>query len=304
MHDGDPIVLREVRKRFGKKRVLRGLDLSIPKGKTTALLGRNGAGKSTILKILCGLMPADDGAVRVIGLDPWRKQKAVKSAIGYVAEATAFHPRWRVRDAIGLVRSIRRKAWNPAEEARLVAAFELPLDERIGDLSKGFKAKLALLLALGHMPETILLDEPASGLDPIVRREVLASLVDTIHEEGRTVLLSSHLMEDVERLADRVAFLSGGKIVLEGDTEEIRSRARRIAVGPIGPAEPLGELPGEPFVTRREKEAVLTYLDGADEAAAALRGRFDDVQEIGVNLEDIFVDLLALPREEAVACGA
>jgi len=302
MPDIDPITLVEVSKRFGRKRVLNHLDLTVPRGSVTALLGRNGAGKSTLLKMLTGLMPRDGGAIRVMGMDPWREPKAVKAAVGYVAETTAFHPRWRVRDAIDLVRSVRRKSWDREEEWRLVDAFELPLGARIGSLSKGYRAKLALLLALGHRPETLLLDEPASGLDPVVKREVLASLVDTITDEGRTVLLSSHQMEDVERLADRVAFLSNGKIVLTGDTGEIRGRARRIAVGPIGGRSPLADLPGAPYVSRHGREAVLTYLEGADEAMPALRERFRDVNEIGVNLEDLFVDLLGEPREEALAC--
>jgi len=232
----------------------------------------------------------------------------VKERIGYVAEETPFHPKWRVRDAIGLVRALRKKAWDDAEEKRLIDAFSLPVAERIGNLSKGYKAKLALLLAFAHRPEVILLDEPASGLDPVVRREVLASLVDAIHGEGRTVLLSSHLMEDVERLADRVAFLSGGKIVLEGGAEEIRGRARRVSVGPVTDGTDLALLPGDPLVRRRNGEAVLTYVGGADEAVAALRdsNRFERVSEAGVNLEDLFVDLLAEENEmqEAAPCGA
>jgi len=301
MPDQDPIVLVEVEKRYGRKRVLSGLDLRVPKGGATALLGRNGAGKSTLLKILAGLLPRDGGEARMMGIDPGRKPKAVKARIGYVAESTPFHPRWRVKDAIGLVKAIRKRTWDREEEARLVDAFSLPLRAKIGSLSKGYRAKLALLLALGHKPETILLDEPAGGLDPVVRREVLASLVDTITEEGRTLLFSSHLMEDVERLSDRIAFLAGGKIILEGDAESIRAKARRIAVGPLPKAEPLGDVPGSPLVLRREHEAVLTYLDGAEEAAATLTGsgRFEDVREIGVNLEDLFVDLLSEEREEA-----
>jgi ABC-2 type transport system ATP-binding protein len=225
MDGNDPIVLVEVEKRFGRKRVLRDLTLMVPRGSTTALLGRNGAGKSTLIRILAGLLPRDGGEARVIGIDPGRKPKQVKALTGYVPEATPFHPKWRVKDAIEMSRAFRGRTWDDAEEGRLIEAFALSPKERIGSLSKGYKAKLALLLALAHKPEVILLDEPASGLDPIVRREVLASLVDAIHGEGRTVLLSSHLMEDVERLADRVAFLAGGKIVLEGETEEVRARS-------------------------------------------------------------------------------
>ena len=301
MPEIDPITLIDVDKRYGRKHVHRGLDLKVPRGSVTALLGRNGAGKSTLLQMLTGLMPRDGGEIRVLGMDPWREPVRVKASVGYVAETTAFHPKWRVRDAIDLVRSLRKDRWDRKEEWRLIDAFELPLGEKIGKLSKGYRAKLALLLALCHRPEVLLLDEPASGLDPIVKREVLGSIVDTIIEEGRTVLLSSHQMEDVERLADRVAFLSNGKIVLEGETEEIRGRARRLAVGPIESDRPLTDLPGDPFVARRGREAVLTYVNGTNGAGPQLRERFRDVNEIGVNLEDLFVDLLGAPREEVVA---
>ena len=297
MPEIDPITLIDVDKRYGRKHVHRGLDLKVPRGSVTALLGRNGAGKSTLLQMLTGLMPRDGGEIRVLGMDPWREPVRVKASVGYVAETTAFHPKWRVRDAIDLVRSLRKDRWDRKEEWRLIDAFELPLGEKIGKLSKGYRAKLALLLALCHRPEVLLLDEPASGLDPIVKREVLGSIVDTIIEEGRTVLLSSHQMEDVERLADRVAFLSNGKIVLEGETEEIRGRARRLAVGPIESDRPLTDLPGDPFVARRGREAVLTYVNGTNGAGPQLRERFRDVNEIGVNLEDLFVDLLGAPRE-------
>lgn len=224
MNAPEPIVVTGLVKRYGRKVVLRDLDLAVRKGSVTALLGRNGAGKSTLLRILTGLLPASGGKTRVLGIDPTRKAKSVKARVGYVPEQTPFHPRWRVRDVIDLSRAFRRKTWDVGTESRLLDAFSLARNDRIGSLSKGYRAKLALLTALAHRPEVLMLDEPASGLDPIVRREVLASLVDAIHEEGRTVLMSSHLMEDVERLADRVAFLSEGRIVLEGEVEEVRAR--------------------------------------------------------------------------------
>jgi ABC-2 type transport system ATP-binding protein len=228
MERSDPIRVVGLEKRYGRKLVLTGLDLTVPEGSTTALLGRNGAGKSTFIQILTGLLPRNAGAVHVLGLDPARRATAVKARVGYVPEVTPFHPRWRVAHALELSRAFRKRTWDRREEARLLEVFGLSPRERIGSLSKGYRAKLALLLALAHRPRLLLLDEPASGLDPVVRREVLASLVDAIHGEGRTVLLSSHLMEDVERLADRVAFLSGGRIVLEGEAEEVRSRGRNL----------------------------------------------------------------------------
>jgi ABC-2 type transport system ATP-binding protein len=287
----DVVKVVGLEKRYGRKRVLEGLDLAVPAGSTTALLGRNGSGKTTLLRILSGFMPRNAGKVAVLGLDPARKALRVKERIGTVPDVSPLNLKWRVSDAIGLVRAIRKRRWDAAEERRLVRMFDLPLQARIGTLSKGERAKLALLLALGHRPELLLLDEPASGLDPVVRREVLASLVDAIHEEGRTVLVSSHRMDDVGRLADRVAFLSGGRILLAGETEEIRARARRIEVAPVPARE---EIPGNPLVSLRGEDASLTYVDGGSEAANRLRasGRYRSVEESAMNLEDLFVDLL------------
>lgn len=219
---GAAIRVRGLGKRYGRKRVLAGLDLVVPRGAVTAVLGPNGAGKSTLLAILAGMLPRDGGDVSVLGRDPARDPLGVKARVGVVPEDPGFHQRWRVRDAIGLARGLRGKAWDRTEEARLLDAVALPLAARIGELSKGMRAKLALLLALGHRPALVLLDEPASGLDPVVRREVLGAMVDAIAEQGRTVILSTHRMDDVERLADRVAFLDGGRIVREGPVEEVR----------------------------------------------------------------------------------
>jgi len=309
MTDAEPIRVVGLTKRFGRKPVLEGLTLAVPRGGTTALLGRNGAGKSTLLGILAGLLPRDGGRVEVMGLDPAHRARQVKARVGYVAEDPGFDPRWRVEHALDLTRTIRRGAWDVAEEARLLEVFGLSRTARIGSLSKGYRAKLALLLALGHRPEVVLLDEPASGLDPVVRREVLASLVDAMHGEERTLLLSSHRIEDVERLADRVAFLARGRIVLAGEAEVVRARARRVIVAPATGAcgdGKLDDLPGRPTVRRRGHEAVLTYVDGGEEAAERLResGRFTEVIGEGMNLEDLFVDLLEEETEGVVACGA
>ncbi len=223
MSTAEPITIQGLKKRYGKKQVLTGVTLSVPRGVTTALLGRNGAGKTTILRILAGLLPRNGGEVSVAGLDPWKQAIRVKAITGYVPDAPMFHPRWRVRDAMSLVKSARRRSWDEREARRLAETFQLAGSDRIGALSKGARAKLSLLLALSHHPEVVLLDEPASGLDPLSRKEVLGTLVEIMEREGAAILISTHRLDDVERLAERVAFLKGGEIVAEGLTEELRT---------------------------------------------------------------------------------
>jgi ABC-2 type transport system ATP-binding protein len=225
MPAADAITIRDAAAGYGRRAILDGLSLAVPEGSVTALLGRNGAGKSTLFRLLLGLLPRRRGEVFVLGLDPARAALAVKERTGFVPESADLNPRFRVRDVIALVRGLRRRRWDDAEERRLAAVFDLPPRTRIGALSKGMKAKLTLLLALAPRPDLLLLDEPASGLDPVVRREVLSALVDEIAREGRTVLMASHRMDDVERLADRVAFLDGGRIVRAGPVEAVRAEA-------------------------------------------------------------------------------
>lgn len=223
MQRAEPILIQGLNKRFGRKQVLSSVTLSVPRGVTTALLGRNGAGKTTLLRILAGLLPRNGGAVSVAGIDPGKHSKRVKAVTGYVPDVPVFHPRWRVRDAVDLVMSARRNRWDSEEAKRLQDVYGLAPSDRIQDLSKGARAKLSLLLALAHRPEVVLLDEPASGLDPVSRKEVLGSLIDIMEREGTAILISTHRLDDVERLAERVAFLKDGEIVVEGVTEELRA---------------------------------------------------------------------------------
>ncbi len=223
MSAAEPILIRSLSKSFGKKKVLRSVDLLVPRGTTTALLGRNGAGKTTLLRILAGLLPRNGGEVRVAGIDPGRDPRAVKEVTGYVPDTLRFHPRWRVRDAVDLVRSARRKRWDESEAKRLADLFALHEAHHIETLSKGARAKLSLLLALAHRPKVVFLDEPASGLDPLARKEILSSLVDIMDREGTAILISTHRLDDVERLAERVAFLKDGEVAVEGVTEELRA---------------------------------------------------------------------------------
>jgi ABC-type multidrug transport system ATPase subunit len=298
----DSVVLERVRKRFERREVLREVNWRVPAGSTTALFGRNGAGKTTLIRMLLGVLPCDGGRLSVLGLDPARKPRAVKARVGHVSESMPFHPRWRVEDALDLVQSIRGRAWQPRLARELMEAFQLPGRARIHHLSRGQRIQLGLVLALGHRPELVLLDEPVAGLDPVVQRDVLASLVDAVHRDGRTIVLASHRLDDVERLADRVAFLHQGRMVLEGPLDALRQEARRLAVRPAAPPEFFVDLPGRPFVKREGDRAVLTYLEGAREAETALRasGRFEEVEVERLNLETLYLDVLGEPRVEEV----
>jgi ABC-2 type transport system ATP-binding protein len=223
------IEVRSLSRRFGYKTALANVSLVIPRGGVFGLIGGNGAGKTTLIKHLLGLLKAETGLVRVFGLDPVENPVGVLGRVGYLSEDRDL-PNWmRVAELMRYTQAFF-PAWDPAYAEQLRDAFDLDPNAKIKNLSRGQRARAGLLVALAHRPELLVLDEPSSGLDPVVRRDILSAIIRTIAEEGRTVLFSSHLLEEVERVADRVAMIHDGQIVLAGTMDEIKDRHRRITV--------------------------------------------------------------------------
>jgi len=219
------INVAELTRRFGAKTALSSVSLSMPRGAVYGLVGANGAGKTTLIKHILGLLRAESGSVRVFGLDPVTNPVAVLSRIGYLSEENDV-PGWmRVDELIRYSRAFY-PAWDDVYAEELRQAFALDPAAKIRNLSKGQKARVGLLIALAHRPELLVLDEPSSGLDPIVRRDILGAVIRTIADEGRTVLFSSHLLEEVEQVADHVTMIDEGKIVLSGPLDAIRESHR------------------------------------------------------------------------------
>jgi ABC-2 type transport system ATP-binding protein len=212
-------------RRFGDKTALDSVSVSMPRGAVYGLVGANGAGKTTLIKHILGLLRAQSGSVRVFGLDPVADPVAVLSRIGYLSEENDL-PGWmRVDELIRYTRAFY-PAWDDAYAEQLRQSFALDSAAKIKNLSKGQKARAGLLIALAHRPELLVLDEPSSGLDPIVRRDILGAVIRTIADEGRTVLFSSHLLEEVEQVADHVTMINNGRIVLSAPLDAIRESHR------------------------------------------------------------------------------
>ena len=219
------IDVSELTRRFGATLALDSVSLSLPRGAVYGLVGANGAGKTTLIKHILGLLRAESGSVRVFGLDPVADPVAVLSRIGYLSEENDL-PGWmRVDELIRYSRAFY-PAWDDAYAEELRRAFALDSTAKIKHLSKGQKARAGLLIALAYRPELLVLDEPSSGLDPIVRRDILGAVIRTIADEGRTVLFSSHLLEEVEQVADHVTMINGGRIVLSAPLKEILEQHR------------------------------------------------------------------------------
>ena len=225
MNDDVVVEVSGLTRRFGANTALDSVSLTMARGAVYGLVGANGAGKTTLIKHILGLLRAERGSVRVFGRDPVADPPGVLSRIGYLSEENDL-PGWmRVDELIHYTRAFYPR-WDDGYARELCQTFALDGAAKIRNLSKGQKARAGLLLALAHRPELLLLDEPSSGLDPIVRRDIVGAVMRTVAGEGRTVLFSSHLLDEVEQVADHVTMIRKGRIVLSAPLHEIRESHR------------------------------------------------------------------------------
>jgi ABC-2 type transport system ATP-binding protein len=227
-------------RRYWRTEALRELTLAVPTGSVFALLGSNGAGKTTAIKVLMNLLPPTSGEARVLGVDSRKLGEKERAQIGYVSENQKL-PLWMsVRQLLDYCRPFY-PTWDPALEAKLLAQFDLPPDRKLKHLSRGMLMKAALLSTLAYRPKLLVLDEPFSGLDPLARDDFVRGVLEASELGDWTVLVSSHDIEEVERLADHVALLESGRLRFTETTESLLARFRRIEVtvpGPVSIAAP------------------------------------------------------------------
>lgn len=279
-------------KRFGRVEALKDVSLEAPRGSVIGLLGRNGAGKSTAIRCLVGLQRPSSGRASLLGVDSWDLPVPVKQRMGYLSDQVLPFPRATAEDLIGFCGRLYPR-WDDDLARDILLRFGIHSRRKLRDLSLGQQRTVGLLLALCPRPEVLVLDEPAANLDPVVRREFLDQVLELVAEEGRTVLLSSHILSDVERVADRIALLHEGNLLLYRETDEIKERTRRLRF--IFPADPplrLG-VPGVVCERRAGREVLITteaFRDDLPARLAAETGAQVEVQPIG--LEELFIDMV------------
>jgi ABC-2 type transport system ATP-binding protein len=290
------IEINELRKNYGRVEAVAGLNLQVPVGSICGFLGRNGAGKTTTIKVLLGMARPTSGLARVFGLpaDSPDASVDIRRRTGFVSDDKDLYGYMTVDEMIRFTAAFFPR-WRSDLERRYLRTFDLPPDRKIKALSSGMRTKLALLLALCRGAELLILDEPTSGLDPAITEEVLQALVVHVASEEMTVFFSSHQIAEVDQIADRVAIIHRGRMVVTGALDDLREKFRRIQLVFDGEApEPVFRAPGVERVWRKGR--VLTVLssagaDGILDEARALSPVSVDV--VPVTLKEIFLETVS-----------
>lgn len=278
-------------KRFRRSIAVDDLTLSVPRGSIFAFLGENGAGKTTTIRILLDLLDKSSGEARVLGLDSVKGSLEIRRRTGYVGEGQRMYDWMTVDETIWFCKGFYPN-WDDGFAAGLKKRLELPGDRKVGALSRGMQAKLALLIAMAYRPELLILDEPTAGLDVLVRRDFMEGILELIHEEGRTVFFSSHIVHEVERVADRVGILHGGRLVRCSTMDELKSSIKRLVLSFTTPPMSLSTVPGLIGSESFGRQMTATVDNFSDATLDAVRALYPtDIRVDDLSLEDIFVVL-------------
>jgi len=223
------IDIKSLDRQFAENKALDNVNIEVKKGQVFGIVGENGAGKTTLIKHILGLYKAQQGSVSVFGLDPVKSPTEVLSRIGYLSEEPDL-PDWMTIPQFMNYMSAFYPKWDHQYANQLIKLFDIDPNKKIKELSKGQKARIGLCAAQAHRPDLLLLDEPSSGLDPVVRKEILTSVIRTVADEGRTVILSSHLLDEIERVCDHLLMFSKGKVLMSESMETVLQNHFRLTV--------------------------------------------------------------------------
>ena len=292
----DMIVTHRLTKYYDRRRVVDSLELRVPQGSVYGLLGRNAAGKSTVIKMLLGMVHPDYGRAEVFGEDALRLRPETRARIAYLAEGHPLYRWMTVGEAVRFTRPFY-STWNGPLLEQILDHFGLPRKAKIKRLSNGERAQVSLALAVAADPELLILDDPTLGLDTVVRRDFLESLIQIIQRRGRTILFSSHILGDVERVADRIGILVDGVLRVDCPTDYFKESIRKVLLEFDRPPPEFPRCPGlvsSRQVGRMLELIIVGYGDEHRRLAESLNPRLLDVMEL--NLEDAFIEYTRGPR--------
>lgn len=281
------IEIKDLRFAYGRKKVLTGVNLEVPTGSIFGFLGRNGAGKTTLIKTLLGLQKPAAGRASILGLDCFDSALEIRKRIGYMAEDQQMYGWMTVGQIINWVAGFYPN-WDTAFTDQLTDMLRLSKGTKVKALSKGQNSSLALLLSLGHHPELVILDDPTLGLDPIARKDFLRHVIDLLQTNNVTVFFSSHLLYEIEPVADHIAILDGGVIRTHGPTESLRDGVRRFIFTPK-PVADFSAIPGLLDVMHTGGNVSVTIENCDDEKRRQLKQLSQNgFEETALNLDEIF----------------
>ncbi len=283
------IVMKGLTKSFGRKTALADVSLTVPRGKVFGLVGENGAGKTTLIKHILGLLIPSSGSVRVFGMDPVASPERVLGRIGFLSENRDM-PGWMRISELLRFTSTFYPQWSHDYARELLDTFSLDPRAKVKHLSRGERAQAGLLIALAHRPDLLVLDEPSSGLDPVVRRDILSAVIRAVADEGRTVLFSSHLLEEVDRVADHITMIYKGRVVLSSSRDEIHESHRVLTIKFQGPQSSPPALPGTISCEGAGDEWNVLCCDSQETTRACVEKLGAVIlEERTPSLEDVFV---------------
>jgi len=294
----EPVIeIQALLKRFGKEVVLQGIDLSIEPGQVVGLIGTNGSGKTTLIKCLLGLLRKSGGCSKVFGVDSWDLAEMQKSRLGYVSQEFAILPWMKVEAMCDYTGAFYEK-WDYQWVQHLLKEWNLNGNKRVGALSVGQRQKLAVILAMGHRPELLILDEPVSSLDPVARRQFLQSLIEFTEQDKNTILFSTHITSDLERVASHLAMLKQGRIAYFGELESLKDRCKRLRIFSEQPLPQDFAIPEAIHCEINGNHARAAIPNFNDETVSQISSRWDvQVQVEDLNLEEIFLELNGVSSE-------
>lgn len=286
-----PVLLSNLQRQLGGVAILKGISAQLLPGQVVALLGKNGAGKTTLLETILGFGFPSGGQVTLWGKVATDIDGETKQRIGFVPQQDELLPSLTAKDHLNLFKSFRLH-WNQSLADRLIEEWAIPTAIAIGKLSVGQRQKLSILLALAHEPELLILDEPAASLDPIARRQFLQQLVDVAADENRAVIFSTHIVSDVERVANQVWMLREGVLAYQGGLDELKESVARVTVNTTEKLPDTLDFPDLIHKKMHGNTTQLTFMNWSDEREQLLASQLCshiDVQHLG--LEDIFLEM-------------
>ena len=284
------IEINRLTKRFGSLVAVNNLDLTIPTGSVYGFLGRNGAGKTTTIRMLLGLASPTSGSVSVLGMNPKKDARSIKAQVGYVAEGQSMYGWMKVKELIKFTAGFYKKNWDPSIASSFCERFELNPSSRIKNLSKGQQMRLALTLALAPRPRLLILDDPTMGLDPITRKEFLNDIVLAIQEEGKTVFFSTHILSELERVADSIAIIDRGKLKVSGEIDKLKTSIRTIRMTFDDAAPSNVMVDGLLRVQGNGRDCLVTLTDFTEDKLDFLQQEYNpsSLEPKRVSLDEIF----------------